>query len=302
MAEKKLRNINASLYPDNTSILKRTVYLIFIILILTGCKAQDYTKDPGNKYVPPPYKELIKQFEYDRQASLDIQEKSVKDTDGVKTHDISYVSPGGGRVPAYLIVPPGEGLFAGIIFLHAGRATRRQFIQEALELANRGVVSISIDAPRNRPDYNMEQSYSATAIQTVIDLRRAVDLLLERQDIDTKRLGFVGHSFGATWGGVFAGVENRIKAFVLMAGYGRPSWYDGSAIQLDGIYYIGHAAPAALLFQFATQDEYISREEAEVFYEAASEPKFIQWYDTDHFLNLQALLDRADWLTSQLKL
>jgi len=55
-------------------------------------------------------------------------------------------------------------------------------------------------------------------VQTVIDLRRAVDVVLSRPGVDPKRIGFVGHSFGATWGGVLAGVEKRIKAYVLMAG------------------------------------------------------------------------------------
>src|SRR5438132_6580955 len=55
-------------------------------------------------------------------------------------------------------------------------------------------------------------------IQTVIDLRRSVDLLLSRRDIDRKRIGFVGHSFGAHTGVLLASVEKRIKVYVIMAG------------------------------------------------------------------------------------
>ena len=41
--------------------------------------------------------------------------------------------------------------------------------------------------------------------------------LIARDDVDPERLGYVGHSLGATWGGALAGVEKRVKAFVLMS-------------------------------------------------------------------------------------
>jgi|SRR5260221_9736682 pimeloyl-ACP methyl ester carboxylesterase len=34
-----------------------------------------------------------------------------------------------------------------------------------------------------------------------------------------EHVAYVGHSYGATFGGVIAGVEHRISAFVLMAGW-----------------------------------------------------------------------------------
>ena len=58
----------------------------------------------------------------------------------------------------------------------------------------------------------------------------------------------------------------------------------------------------ALLFQFGTMDPNISEAVAMEFYDAASEPKFIAWYDTGHGLNEQARVDRADWLAAQLAL
>ena len=56
--------------------------------------------------------------------------------------------------------------------------------------------------------------------KTTIDLLRAVDLLTSRSEVDAGRIGYVGHSFGALFGGILAGVEKRIKAFVLMSGVG----------------------------------------------------------------------------------
>lgn len=97
-----------------------------------------------------------------------------------------------------------------------------------LSLARAGAVSISIDAPWARPEpWKTEDEGGHIThpevdrdiyVQTVVDLRRAVDILLSRNDVDPKRIGFVGHSYGATWGGVLAGVEKRIRTYVLMAG------------------------------------------------------------------------------------
>jgi dienelactone hydrolase len=143
-------------------------------------------------------------------------------------------------------------------------------------------------------------------VQTVLDLQRGVDLLAARSDVDASRIGYVGHSFGAVWGGVLAGVETRIRAYVLMAGHGRVSECANCGVTtnslLHAVHYIGRAAPAAVLFQFAEHDEYITREAALEYYEACSEPKRLEWYDAEHALNEQAGLDRVEWLGTQLGL
>jgi dienelactone hydrolase len=254
----------------------------------------------------PTHEEFVRRtFAYDRAASLDIEEVSVSDRDGIQVHTISYVSPKGGRVPAYLVVPPGAGPFAGMLFMHAGGESRNEFLDEALLLAKRGAVSLLIDEPTNRPSYK-EVSSSDMYVQLVMDLQRGVDLLTSRSNVDPKRIGYVGHSVGAVWGGVLAGVETRISAYVLMAGHARISRCTRCQVavnsHLHAIYYIGQAAPASVFFQFAKRDEYITREAALEYYEACSEPKRIEWYNTDHAFNEPAQLDRAAWLSAQLGL
>ncbi len=72
---------------------------------------------------------------------------------GISVHDISYASPKGGRVPAYLVVPDGKGPFAAIEFVHWGQGDRTEFLSEALLYAKSSAVSLLIDAPYNRPEY-----------------------------------------------------------------------------------------------------------------------------------------------------
>jgi len=62
--------------------------------------------------------DLLRHFDYDQRASLDIQEAGVEHRGSVTIHDISYASPKGGRVPAYLVVPDGKGPFAAVIWGH----------------------------------------------------------------------------------------------------------------------------------------------------------------------------------------
>jgi dienelactone hydrolase len=57
----------------------------------------------------------LRRFDYDQKAPLDIQEVGVQKRGGVEIHDLSYASPKGGRVPAYLVVPSGKGPFAAVI-------------------------------------------------------------------------------------------------------------------------------------------------------------------------------------------
>jgi hypothetical protein len=71
---------------------------------------------------------------------------------------------------------------------------------------------------------------------------------------------------------------------------------------LDAVHYVGHAAPAALFFQCAREDEVITEATSLRYYEAGSQPKRIEWYDAGHGLNDQARLDRAQWLAEHIGL
>jgi len=102
--------------------------------------------------------ELLHHFDYDNQAPLDVRESSVEHRGNVAIHDISYASPKGGRVPAYLVVPSGKGPFAAVIWGHwyqSGSAflNRKEFLEEAIVLASSGVVSLLTDGPIARPGY-----------------------------------------------------------------------------------------------------------------------------------------------------
>jgi len=272
-------------------------------------------------------------FDYDARPPLDAQDVGVDFRGPVGIYDFSYASPKGGRVPAYLVLPPGKGPFSAIIWGHwcwpnSEFRNRKEFLDEAVALAPAGAASLLIDFPIARPGYVPDEDpLSAKRIddlvQMVVDVRRGADLLLGRPFVDPKRLAYVGHSCGATAGGIVSGVDKRFRAFVLMVGglsdeieikspefqefrqkigpekvdafVARYSWADAAR-------YVSHAAPAALFLQYATQEKFLTPERAKATAALASDPKQFKLYDAPHALNAEARRDRITFLTEQLSL
>jgi len=270
----------------------------------------------------------VSTFAYNSEAPFELNVLSQRIKDGVSVQDVSFKSPLSGKVPAYLIVPSEPQPQAGLIFGHWGEGNREEFVDEAIVLARLGFVSLCLDASFRRPaEYEPEEDLPQADLQWIVDVRQAVDILQDRFELISEHIGYVGHSFGASFGGVIAGVEHRIKAYVFMAGVASatenmrtskhplivrarentpPEAWEAMLVAeapYDACHYIGQAAPSSLFFQFACHDDFVSVQEAEHYFELASESKRIAWYENcNHELSAQARLDRAIFLCEQLGL
>jgi len=262
-------------------------------------------------------------FSYDAKADFKISEDTVFYKNNILVRGISFIScnPVHGRVKAYLVMPSSQPPYAGIIYFHwlgHPNGNRNEFLDEAIEMADHSVLSILIQGyfPWTEPPVSGEKDRQQVIDQT-IDLRRAIDILLMQPGIENGRIAFVGHDYGAMFGSIMAGIDKRVKASVLIAGMGnfgdwslkywkKPS-EDGAEkyrkllTPVDPIGYISNAKPAALFFQFANKDIYITKETAFQFFNAASEPKLVKWYETEHEMMIpQVRKDRVDWVKKQL--
>jgi dienelactone hydrolase len=277
--------------------------------------------------------DVLRHFDYDQKASLELQEIGVEHRGNVAIHDISYASPKGGRVPAYLVVPSGKGPFAAVIWGHwywdnSPMRNRKEFLDEAVALAPAGVVSLLTDGPIARPGHvedptPLNQQEATDLIQQIVDMRRGADLLLARPDVDAKRLAYVGHSYNASVGGFLSGIDKRFVAFVLMAGglsdesdlktkeiqeYRQkvgPEKFDAFQAKygwLDPGKFVSHAAPAMVFLQYGSREEFLNPDRARAYAAIVSEPKRFELYDAPHALNAQARRDRIAFLTEQLDL
>src|ERR1700739_2505162 len=164
-------------------------------------------------------------FDYDAKAPLDSEDVGVDFRGTVGIYDFSYASPKGGRVPAYLVLPPGKGPFAAVIWGHwcwenSEFRNRKEFLEEAVAIAPAGVASLLIDFPLARKGYvpdkdPLSSKHIDDLVQMVVDIRRGADLLLARPFVDPKRVAYVGHSCGADAGSFISGTDKRFRAFVL---------------------------------------------------------------------------------------
>jgi cephalosporin-C deacetylase-like acetyl esterase len=301
------------------------VTLAFLLLALAGtAPAQSLPSQPA-----PDFKKLVRQFDYDEKAPLDFREKIIDRKDGVTIRDVSYASPKGGRVTGYMVVPDAPGPHPAILFGHWGPGNRTEFLPEAILYGKAGAVSLMIDYPWMRPapwrvplsnGVDQPEHDRDVQIQAVVDLRRGLDLLAGRSDVDPKRIAYVGHSFGAQWGAILSAIDKRLKTAILMGGvreaadiYLRNPDPDLAAMRqktpmaklenylavvgtLDAVRYVPHSR-IPLLFQFARYERFFDKESMDAYFDAANQPKQELWYDTGHELNdPKALEDRRDWL------
>jgi dienelactone hydrolase len=272
-------------------------------------------------------------LEYDASAPLGIQGAGLEQRGDVAVHDISYASPKGGRVPAYVVVPAGTGPFAAVIWGHwympkSPVMNRKEFLDEAVLLARAGVVSLLPDGPIARPGHvedpdPISEKNVNELIQQIVDMRRGADLLLARKDVDPSRLAYVGHSYDAEVGGFLSGLDKRFKAFVLMAGTlsddvdmrseefkqfrlkagaARVDAFTTKYAWLDPGKFVSHAAPAVVLLQYGSQERFLNPVRAREYAAAVSDPKELKIYDAPHSLNAAARSDRVGFLVKELQL
>ena len=266
-------------------------------------------------------------FAYDATAPLNLKATVEATKDGVEQSAISFNSPGGGSVTGLLFDPvTRSSLRPAIVLMHGLPGTARNVANYAQLLAKYGAVVIAIDAPfarRGGQPVRFSTSDRDEQIQLIKDLQRAVDVLRARPNVDDDRIAYMGISYGAAMGALFAGIETRLDAAVLVVGDGglvshftgpedfdylssqscatRVAWFRAMT-PIEPIRYLPHATPTALLLQNGRTDNLVPKADAEELHAAAPKHSRVQWYDAGHGLNTQAAWDRHDWLVAEIGL
>ncbi|MBA3639978.1 MAG: protein kinase [Acidobacteria bacterium] len=134
----------------------------------------------------------------------------------------------------------------------------------------------------------------------IIDLRRGLDYLESRRDIDKRRIGFMGPSAGAQIGLILAAVEERYRAVVLVgAGLSRR----GAPVQpaADAVNFAPHIRMPKLIVQGTYDEDTPLRTAAEPLFKLLSEPKELYKYEGGHVPPIDVLLKAtAGWLDQKL--
>ncbi len=286
----------------------RTAAVLLLALAFTGCGGSDSASNVAELGAYDEKKPLRTKIEAENSGST----------------DITFQSPRGGDVEATIVLPPEaeQGKrYPAAVYLHPYRFSRSFYYREAFDLAARGVAVLLVGGVMTRQDVPqvdlLDPVYSADAFRSIVrhdlvDLRRALDYLERRDDIDD-RIAVVGQEYGALSAGGLAAVDDRVDALVLSAVPAEPSRYWAKEFvpqetfdsfhellrDFDPVRLLG-AFDGDVLIQNPRRDDDWPLREYERLAEDADGAE-VKWYpDYGHHMGPDADTDRQEWLAQKL--
>lgn len=285
--------------------MRRALILAVVVALLAGCGGSGSAGDDP--------------LAYDAGQPLGLDQGRRTERDGVVVQAISYAS-GNDRVEGYLVSPSSTaGKLPAVVFLHGAGGDREEQLGTAVKLAKSGALALTITAPSGAKTppagatgEELVRWQGGTIADDAIAARRAFDVLAADDRVDADRLGLVGWSMGGRLAALVAGVDDRVRATVLMSAGAAPvdAYVEGAPAELrdvvrevlepiDPLTRIDDAK-GAVLVQAGRNDSIVPRAALEAVIAAAPKGTKVEWYPTDHALNVQAEADRLSWLAEEL--
>ena len=272
--------------------LRRVLILLIITTLIFSC---------GPKKTLP----IARYYDYDQKLPLNDSVNLVDEKPNYLLYHVTYKSVHNKTVTALLSVPKNaENPLPVIILLHGlGDRKTVDYIEAGNQyLIDSGYAVFRIDIANHGERMENDYDFSLTGkyrywtrdivSQTVFDLRRAVDFLSQRREIDPKRIGFFGISLGGIIGVDFCGVDDRVKVPVIaLAGGNLNLMFGIDALSedvkdylsiIDPINFVTMIYPRPLLMINASNDEIVPPITSKLLYNKAKDPKDIIWYPTKH--------------------
>jgi len=262
------------------------------------------------------FAEIRTHYEYDRELPLEAQVLNTQQYDGWElpyaTDKVHFQSVEGETVVGYFAYPPEseEEPRPAVILLHGNngfRGSRDRWTSGFLDiLAREGYCALAIDQLGfgERLLSQDELRERDVSLQQVTDARRAIDYLCTRAEVDTARIGIVGESMGGTNGCLVAGLENRLKAAVLVVAGAWEAKVSPEDPRLRNTHPLNFAPRISVptLMINATRDEYVERGEAEELHDALRVSKRLAWHKSEHSILVEdQKKDVLKWLDRYLR-
>lgn len=265
-------------------------------------------------------------FEYDRSKPVKVEVINSEIENGLIIEDVEWSVTATQKADALAVRPAKPKKPAPLVILqHWGGGTKEDFRADAIAFAKKGFHAVSVDAPWLWTTFdtsvNRLRNYPDDIINSVKAIRQLIDWYYGIKG-SPKKVYYVGHSYGATLGGLIVGVEPRIRAAVLMAGLGsvsnsmiddpkgfwekdkteRKALFDSVTHRLSLMepeLFINRSK-ACIFHQAASNDQLLTRQQSERYIKATRNLDKVQWYPTDHiFKNDPALKDRVKWIAGK---
>ncbi|MGI4791743.1 MAG: alpha/beta hydrolase [Janthinobacterium lividum] len=307
---------NLASATHSVGIYSHAFFLTLFCLLLAPVHAQTPTIDRAAVY-----QKALPSYQYDTSKPLAVKLGAVQKIGDAQFLRFSYLSTNGQRVPALLFSPTRPigvknyrdmPAMPCLVILHGLGGSKEIMSGMALAAAKMGYASLVIDeygqgdrGPLKTVPGQQAQELATTVLQTTVDVRRGLDYLATRGEIDSKRIGLVGVSLGAIIGTVVSGVDTRIKATVLVSGGGdwglilktlsahnatvsghstsafkNINWASLSVLLApeDPLTFAPHIAPRPLLMLGGRKDTTIVPQAQQELFDATNDPKQIVWY------------------------
>ena len=206
------------------------------------------------------------------------------------------------RVPAYLAIPKEKvsEKLPVVILMHGWNlfwGKNEDWVQDWIPLLTEQGYAVlapdhflygerklegGFDENSNRGPYY----YRDWMCQSVVDLRRGIDYLLSRPDIDPERIAVFGGSLGGWIGSILSAVEPRIKVSILSVPateFIMAQTPPGQVINSSNFF--PHYTDLSLLMVLAKKDMALRNERAKELFELAPVQKKLIEYDEGHYLD-----------------
>lgn len=244
-------------------------------------------------------------YEYDQDLPLLDSVHLLTDTTDHSIFYVTYQSVHDQKVTALLTLPKKSDQALPCLILMHGLGDRKTV--DYIEAGNRylldaGYAVLRLDISNHGDRFKYDYDFDLTEgyrywtrnliTQTVFDLRRAVDFIQTREELDPARIGFMGISLGGIIGTIFCSVEERVQVPVIVLAGGKLNLMFGKEALsgdtknylsiIDPINYVAGIAPRPLLMINAENDDIVPPITSKLLFNAAKKPKEIIWFPARH--------------------
>jgi pimeloyl-ACP methyl ester carboxylesterase len=258
---------------------------------------------------------LANEYDYEK-TPLDARIEQTIDTPEWKREKITFNGASGARAIAYLYLPnhatrplqimhylPAGDVAGGFRSLPASMDDRMApFVRAgraAFGVVLEGYIERLSAASFVRPAVTTVE-FTELVVNRVTDLRRGLDYLETRTDVDMTRMAALAPSAGSLLGLILGALETRYHALVFI-GAGIPESYRAISAGANPINFASHIRAPKLILQGRYDEDTPVRTATEPFFKLLSEPKQLTFYDGGHVPSVEVVMSTTSgWLDEHL--
>jgi len=196
------------------------------------------------------------------------------------------------KIYGLLFMPKSKEKVPAFVYLPGGGSKKENVIPLASRIAEQGCAVLAIDqrgiGETGGIYLNFDQDYQVVSqgkepIQhlSVYDALRTFDVLKNIKEINPDKIGIIGESMGGRYAMIAAAIEKRLKGVIVISSSGfhikeNPAEIGNNyLISIDPDHYVANISPEHLIMFQGDNDTITHKEDAELTYSLAKEPKDI---------------------------